>query len=978
MPEADREAPRIDDTAECIWRDGEKIGVPPKAFLVLRRLMERPGQLVTKSDLLDTVWPGTFITETVLNNAVGQLRQALGDDTRRPRFIETVHRRGFRWIGPSQTASALPPAAIGDEIGVGFAAADDFVGRAETLAELARHLARAAARQRQLVFVTGEPGIGKSALVENFLRGLAASDPASVNVGRGECIEAYGVGDLYRPVRDAVEQMLQRSGPDTLRAFRRHAPSWLLSMPELSSAAELEELRRAVIGATSDSVQRELERALEAASTRAVVVLVIEDLHWSDPATVSLLWSLAARREPARLLIVGTYRSVDAIAQQHPIIRMKHELSAKRLCVEIALEGLSIDGVTSFLDLQFSGHQFPAGLAIPLHEQSAGNPLFLLNALDDFRQRGWLREEDDVWRCTVDLDSIVASVPESTRELVGFRIEQLPAATRMLLEAASIVGAGFAAQAVAAAEGGTCADVETQLEPLARAGQFIESSGEVVWPNGIRGREYRFRHALYRQVLSRHVTPARRALLHQRIASALESAYGERCNEIAGQLSVHFEQAGDAVRAAEYIDVLAKQAYSRSATHEAEAMYRHAVALLKSGPMTPARQERLLKSMTALGIAMSTVHGLGSAEAAEVWQEARELGRALNRTPEYVASLSATIMARTYMGQVREALAIAQESLLLAGSDQSSSAVTVAHMSMGQSLLYLGEIDAALVHSERAVASIDLEAPEALRLDASGYDPSAPATLSRGWCLVLAGRLREGRALTESAIRMARAKQQPFYLIFNVSMAGLVALILRDPARAHELAAEALAIGEENSLPYGREMNQIVCGWADVRRTLDPKPLGRMREILDSILGTGTLQVSRGCSMFADACLAAGRIDDACEANTAAFETRGEGRFYDAELLRQRAAIVLARSKQGGSSSEQAGELLEQAINVAHSQGAKLFELRALVELCRLRSSDGWRDEARQRLEAVIGSVDGDDDEIDLREAREVLEEMRR
>jgi DNA-binding response OmpR family regulator len=101
------DALRVDSAAECMWRDGEKVGVPLKAFLVLRRLMERPGQLVTKQDLLEAVWPNTYVTETVLNNAVGQLRQALGDDPQRPRFIEAVHRRGFRSIGPA-AADAAP------------------------------------------------------------------------------------------------------------------------------------------------------------------------------------------------------------------------------------------------------------------------------------------------------------------------------------------------------------------------------------------------------------------------------------------------------------------------------------------------------------------------------------------------------------------------------------------------------------------------------------------------------------------------------------------------------------------------------------------------------------------------------------------------------------------------------------------------------------------------------------------------------
>ncbi len=453
---------RIDDAAECIWRDGEKIGIPPKAFLVLRQLMGRPGQLVTKSHLLETVWPNTFVTETVLNNAVRQLRQALGDDPKQPSFIETVHRRGFRWIGTVtiNTASTSLPTRAPPEISSAEPAPTNFVGRTDSLAELARCYARAAGGQRQMVLISGEPGIGKTALVDEFVKRLAGQ----VLVAHGQCIESYGAGEFHLPVREGMERLLRDGGEEMHAIFRKHAPSWLLSLPELASPAELELLRRSAVNATSGSVQRELERALEAASTRRPLVLVLEDLHWSHPATVSLLWSLATRREPAQLLIIGTYRSVDAIAHQHPITRLKRELTIKRQCVDLALEGLPRDEVAAFLDRLFPRHQLSSVFAARLCEQTTGNPLFLLNALADFERRGGLQEHGGVWRCTVDLDSLLASVPESTRELIAFRLDELPPSTRELLEAASIAGATFATQAVAAATERGCIDVEAELD----------------------------------------------------------------------------------------------------------------------------------------------------------------------------------------------------------------------------------------------------------------------------------------------------------------------------------------------------------------------------------------------------------------------------------------------------------------------------------------------------------------------------------
>ena len=132
---------------ECIWRDGERVSVPPKAFLVLRCLMAQPHQLVTKQQLMETAWPDTFVAEVVLSVAIRQLRQAFADDSKAPRFIETVHRRGFRWIGGrSPESSVLSPE--GPTLSTQDSASTEFVGRAATIATLEKHYARAAAGHR--------------------------------------------------------------------------------------------------------------------------------------------------------------------------------------------------------------------------------------------------------------------------------------------------------------------------------------------------------------------------------------------------------------------------------------------------------------------------------------------------------------------------------------------------------------------------------------------------------------------------------------------------------------------------------------------------------------------------------------------------------------------------------------------------------------------------------------------------------------
>ena len=158
-----------------------------------------------------------------------------------------------------------------------------------------------------------------------------------------------------------------------------------------------------------------------------------------------------------------------------------------------------------------------------METQTSGNPLFVLNALDDFVQRGWLIDSDAGWQCTADLAVIGAAVPDSTRDIIAFRLDQLPPASREILEAASVAGMTFATQSVAAASERSCAEVEAECDRLARAALFLGNGTDVEWPDGSHGRRHDFRHALYRQVLYTRVTPTRRQFLHRRVAERIEN-----------------------------------------------------------------------------------------------------------------------------------------------------------------------------------------------------------------------------------------------------------------------------------------------------------------------------------------------------------------------------------------------------------------------------------------------------------------------
>ena len=252
--------PFVVDTREGSFRrDSQEIELRAKTFAVLCYLLERPGQLVSKDELLEQVWPGTYVAEGALTVCITELRKALGDDAKNPRFIATVPKRGYRLIA-EVVSSQHSVVSRGEQSEVRRPASDVhpilqsairnpqspiiLVGRDADLAYLHSLFGKACNGERQLVFVTGEPGIGKTSLVEAFRQGLEAGGwrlapssqasslkpPASpVSFAHGQCIEHYGAGEAYLPILDALGQMCRAPGRERLiELLNRHAPTWLV------------------------------------------------------------------------------------------------------------------------------------------------------------------------------------------------------------------------------------------------------------------------------------------------------------------------------------------------------------------------------------------------------------------------------------------------------------------------------------------------------------------------------------------------------------------------------------------------------------------------------------------------------------------------------------------------------------------------------------------------------------------------------
>lgn len=325
---------RLEPHTRQLWRGDEVLELQARPLAVLQYLMSRPGQVVAKEELLTAIWGATYVSKAVLKVAIRAIREALGEQANAPQYIETVGRTGYRYIGGGGSAGA---AALTSEREAGRMSW--IVEREPELAQLRGYLGQALQGERQLVFVTGEPGIGKSTLVDLFQHHLQSLQQTTT--GYGQCVEQYGEGEPYLPIFEALSRLCrQASGKYMATLLRQYAPTWAVSMPGVLEEAERDRLLTQVQGVTRERMLRELADMIEISCTQQPLVLMLEDLHWSDYSTLELLSYLAQRRERARLMILGTYRPEEVQLREHPLQGVRQELQARQCCQELALGGV--------------------------------------------------------------------------------------------------------------------------------------------------------------------------------------------------------------------------------------------------------------------------------------------------------------------------------------------------------------------------------------------------------------------------------------------------------------------------------------------------------------------------------------------------------------------------------------------------------------------------------------------------------------
>ncbi len=979
---------RLDAIDERLWEREKSVRLGRKALAVLERLVSMPGQLVTKNDLLATAWPDTSVCEAVLTTAMRELRRALGDQARVPRFIETVHGRGYRFIAPvietnfpAMLAKSTPtPAAENGALAPlsrsrgasSHRLARLLVGREAELAQLREWHEMSQQGTRQIGFVAGEAGIGKTALVEAFVSEIAAQGKAMV--ARGQCVQQYGAGEAYMPILEALGRLARDGALPIVDILRQYAPSWLWHLPTFAAGQAPEAAPQAPSSVTPERMLRELADALEILTARDVLILILEDLHWSDTATLDWLAYIARRRDPARLLIVGAYRPVEVLLNKHPLRNLIAELRPHPQCPELVLDYLSGESVQDYVLLRCGHEPGLKELAETLHRRTGGHPLFLTTIVDELMRRRILEPANANGFAGADPQAIAKVIPSSVRQFIEHRFEQLPDEEQIILEAASVAGNPFSVAAVAAATSLPEEMIEARCVSWMREGQFLASGEAAMWPDGSLAARYGFRHDLFQEVVYARISPERRASLHQRIGGRLESAFGNRAATIAAELAMRFDQGRDPRRAVTYLEKAARNALQRSAYSEAGRHLTRAQELLEALPEGRRRLRQELSLSLLLGQVLMTTRGWGIEEVEPIYNRARELCDELRDTPNHLQVMWGLIAGSVVRARHHETQALAREALRLAKRQRDPVFQIMAHMELGGSTFMLGDSASARRHFREADILYDPRQHPS-HLACFGVDMGMFSRLWATHAMWIEGYPDQALVRAEDTLGRARHLSHPFTQTVALAYVAMLNQFRRDVEDVARLAQATITHSTQHGFTYYLAWAEVLEGWSLAIKGAHEEGITEIHRGIGALQSMAGMRLSYYRALLAEACGRASRIDEALQAITDAFADIGktEERCWEAELLRLRGELLLSKAMNQGAEAE---GCFHKAIEVARGQQAKSLELRAAMSLSRLWRDEGKRRQARQLLAEVYGWFTEGFETRDLRDARALMEEL--
>lgn len=803
---------RLDLRTRELRLGDEVVSLGPKPFDLLALLVSRRGAVVTKDDLYATLWPDTHVSEAALTSTVKLARRALrhGDVRESEGLgIKAVHGRGFRFVGDVRSGGPDSSSNLPDSATAAVEVDTGFVGRSAELHALHAALQTASSKEAQTALVTGEAGIGKTSLVDIFIETARAK---GVRILRGQSVEHFGRAEPYLPVLEAWSRLA--TAPDAaeiLPQLRKVAPSWLALLPN-AGATEPIGASAATGDRTAGRMLREMADALEMVSRSRPLILALEDVHWSDRATIDLITYLAQRRSQSHLLLIATYRPSEMSETGSTVLDLARDIGGRGHGVELRLSPLERAESQAYLRHRLAGGDLTPELVQGLHERTDGHPLFLSNVVDVALRAGAITRVNGHWALA---DEALSLVPDDLRKIIDRQVESLDTEDRLLLEAASAAGAEFSVAALPPAVNQPLEQLEERCEALAWQERFLEDVGIDEWPDGTVAGRYRFIHTLYVDALYGRLPSARRVRIHRAIGERLEQGFAGRSEAVCGELAIHFEKGRDITSSIAYRRESARIAAARHANREAMIHLNAAIALLPEIDENerPRLELDLLLELVRRERSARIIDHSNLSSLYDSIERALTLTRELGTDEEAVQLLVANATLLQLEGRTADAVAAATKALERSEHAGSDVALTQAHAAVGKTLQQAGWLPIAEEHHRKALALYDPDTHQQHMTEYGEIDPAVASSIWLASILLARGLADSALALRDEAVGRAVALEHPLSLAWAHLMSAIFFLSLADPVRARESLTLSQTISTREAFDGETVSSGLADGW---------------------------------------------------------------------------------------------------------------------------------------------------------------------
>ena len=880
----------------------------------------------------------------------------LVEEIKNGRFTPTPHAPTPTWPGLTPQAPAEPAL---------------FVAREAELERLNAALARAAAGHGGVHFITGEPGSGKTTLLAEFTRRALAQD-TELLAAWGQCSAFTGQGDPYYPFLNIIrmvvgeaeapvtagvssDQLMRRlwqrlpaildavldqgheligrffSGQTLLTFAQQHsgvAPDRLKQLETLLSqlAARPPHQR-----APQAALFEQFTQLLRALAQNRPLLLILDDMQWIDPGSVSLLFHLGRRLANSHILLLGAYRleeiALPRAGEAHSLLDVLGEL--RRVYGDVHIDLMRSPGIT-FIDalLDSEPNQLSREFRTLLQRRTSGNPLFTIELLRGMQLRGEIRRNSQ-GRWVEGPHLNWHELPARIEAVIARRIGHLSPPCQDALSVASVEGEQFTAEVIAAVLQQKTAQVCSLLSAEACRQHRLAAAQSMLSVSGESLATYRFRHGLFQIYLYNQLDLVEKARLHGLVADKLESLYQPSLAhfpEMAHALARHFAAAGQGEKAVLYYTMAGKNALRLSANREAIAHFYSALQLLPALPATPERDRQELDLQLSLGPALTAVKGWAPPEMAAAYARAQELCASIDDSAQLIPAL--WLLATFRLGRSEHAEVDRLVARLFRLAQQASDPDLLAMARLQLSPFYQGNFTQARLLLEEAGAAPDVAQQRRLA-QKYGMAPAVVALAYLAECLWLLGFPEEADQRSRQARELADQIQYPMTSCYALArscwlmaMKGEVEAVGAYAARLHQ-AAE----------PYGFNNFMLAAcffrHWTAVNITPpQAEDLEQMHQAMEAYRATGTmLNRTAFLVFFAEACGKVGQIERglaAVEESLCLAKQTGE-LWFQAAAWRIKGGLLARQAGQGVVSEAvpNAAACLAMARQVAEQQGAR-------------------------------------------------------